>query len=161
MTGSERLNTRKTSRRAWLSALLGIALAAAPALVRGQVSLTTVVDLAQRNSSEVKLAEADVLKAEAALSESKDVIIPSVLLSTGLPTFPEVGFTGTPPSIWTATVQSLVFGIPQKRYIDAARFGLQAASSNLQDAREQVALDASTAYIELDTVNRELDAAHE
>ena len=138
-----------------------MALTAAPALLQGQVSLTTVVDLAQRNSGEVQLAEADVQKAAAALSESKDVVIPSVLLSTGLPTFPEVGFTGTPPSIWTATVQSLVFGVPQKRYIDAARFGLQAASSNLSDAREQVALDASTAYIELDTVNRELDAAHE
>ncbi|MDE3187423.1 MAG: TolC family protein [Acidobacteriota bacterium] len=155
------MSNRNTFRRARLSILIGMALAASPALVRAQVSLTTVVDLAQRNSSEVKLAEADVLKAEAAFSESKDVIIPSVLLSTGLPTFPEVGFTGTPPSIWTATVQSLVFGVPQKRYIDAARFGLQAASSNLRDAREQVALDASTAYIELDTINSELDAAHE
>ena len=152
---------RNTARSRWFPILIGMALAAAPALVRAQVSLTTVVDLAQRNSSEVKLASADVLKAEAALSESKDVVIPSVLLSTGLPTFPEVGFTGTPPSIWTATVQSLVFGIPQKRYIDAARFGLQAATANLHDAREQVALDASTAYLELDTVNRELDAAHE
>ncbi|MDE3148747.1 MAG: TolC family protein [Acidobacteriota bacterium] len=139
--------------------MLGLALAAAPA--GAQVSLATVVDLAQRNSSAVRLAEADVRKAGAALSESKDVLIPSLLFSTGLPTFPEVGFTGTPPSIWTATVQSLVFSIPQKHYIDAARFGLQAANANLYDAREQVALDASLAYIELDTVSRELDAARQ
>ena len=31
----------------------------------------------------------------------------------------------------------------------------------LKDAREQAALDASTAYIELDTVNRELEAARQ
>ena len=31
--------------------------------------------------------------------------------------------------------------------------------ANLKDAREQVSLDASAAYIELDTVNQELEAA--
>jgi outer membrane protein TolC len=149
------------SRRAWPLLFFGVTVALAPASLSAQVSLTTVVDLAQRNSSAVKLAEADVRKAEATLSESKDVIIPSVLFGTGLPVFPEVGFTGTPPSIWSATVQSLIFGIPQKHYINAAHFGLRAATANLHNAQEQVALDASLAYIELDTVNREIDAAEE
>ena len=126
-----------------------------------QVSLATVVDLAQRNSTAVRIAQADVSKASAALSESKDVMIPSLQFGTGLPVFPEVGFTGSPPSIWNATVESLVFSIPQKHYIDAARSGLQAATANLKDAREQVALEVSTAYIELDTVNRELEAARQ
>jgi outer membrane protein TolC len=54
------------------------------------------------------------------------------------------------------SVQSLVYSIPQKRYFDAAGYGLRAAKARMQDAREQVALDASTAYIELDTVNRQL-----
>ena len=133
----------------------------APDALTGQVSLATVVDLAQRNSTPVRIAAANVRKAQATLSESKDVVIPSVLFGTGLPTFPEVGFTGTPPSIWSATVQSLVFGIPQKRYIDAAHFGLQAAFSRLRDAKEQVALDASAAYIELDTIELELKAAQQ
>jgi outer membrane protein TolC len=131
------------------------------AVACAQVSLYTTVDLAMRNSSSVHLAEADVRKAEAALSESKDAVIPSALFGSGVPAFPEVGFTGTTPSIWTATVQSLVFGVPQKHYIDAARFGLKAAISRLHDVREQVALDASTAYIDLDTANRELDVARQ
>ena len=135
------------------------ALSLAPGALSAQVSLGTVVDLAQKNSSAVRLAEADVKKAQAALSESKDVFVPSISFSTGLPVFPEVGFTGTPPSIWSATVQSLVFSIPQKRFIDAARTGLEAAMSSLKDAREQMALEASIAYIELDTVNQELAAA--
>jgi outer membrane protein TolC len=107
----------------------------------------------------VRLADADVRKAQAVLAESKDVFVPSLQFSTGLPVFPEVGFTGTPPSIWSAGVQSLVFSIPQKRYIDSARAGLQATMASLKDAREQVALEASSAYIELDTVNQELEAA--
>ncbi|MGB6975192.1 MAG: TolC family protein [Terracidiphilus sp.] len=142
-----------------LGALAAAALCGQPAMA--QVSLATVVDMAQRNSSRVHEAAADVRKAAAALSESKDAAIPSMTFSTGLPMFPEVGFTGSPPSIWTATVQSLVFSIPQRRYIDAAHAGVGAAMANLKDARERVALDASVDYIELETVNRELDAAHE
>jgi outer membrane protein TolC len=141
--------------------LAGVMLAATPALARAQVSLTTVVQMAERNSSTVRIAEADVRKAQAGLSESKDVIIPSVDFSTGLPVFPEVGFTGTPPSIWSATIQALIFGIPQKRYIHAAQLGVNAAAVNLRDSEQQVALDASTAYIELDTVDQELAAAQQ
>jgi outer membrane protein TolC len=58
-------------------------------------------------------------------------------------------------------VQSLVYGLPQNRYISAASLGTQAALSNLKDTQEQVALDASTAYIEMDTVNSELAAARQ
>jgi outer membrane protein TolC len=133
--------------------------AARPGVLQAQVSLKTVVDLAQRNSTAVRMAQSDVTKAQAVLSESKDVFIPSLSFSSGIPAFPEEGFTGQPPSLWSGTVQSLAFSIPQRYYIQAAHSGIQATLTRLKDAREQVALDASTAYIELDTVNRELEAA--
>jgi outer membrane protein TolC len=41
------------------------------------------------------------------------------------------------------------------------RPAVQAAQLALKDAREQAALDASSDYIELDTVNRELEAARQ
>jgi len=107
----------------------------------------------------VRIAAADVAKSQAGFEQSRDVFIPSLNFNTGVPAFPEVGFTGQPPSIWNATIESLVFSIPQKHYIDAARSGWKAASARLKDAREQVALDASNAYIELDAVGRELEAA--
>jgi outer membrane protein TolC len=147
-------------RGSWPSLFVAAVVAAAASISQAQVSLKTVVDLAQRNSVAVRLAEADVAKANAQLSETKDAIIPTVQFTTGIPVFPEVGFTGEPPSIFTTTVQTLIFGIPQKHFIDSARLGLQAASSKLIDALEQVALEASNAYIELDTVNQELEAAH-
>jgi len=151
-----------TTPRRWRMATLPLLAATAvclPGMARAQVSLATVVDLAQKNSTGVRAAFADVNKASAVLSETKDAVIPSVNLNTGIPVFPEVGFTGQPPSIWSGTVQSLVYSVPQKKYIDAASKGLLAAKTRLKDAQEQVALDASTAYIELDTVNRELDIA--
>jgi outer membrane protein TolC len=150
-----------TMRVTRLTILFGTVLSIVPRQLNAQISLMTVVDLAQRNSTAVRIAQAEVSKASAAYSESKDGIIPSAIFSTGLPVFPAVGFTGSPPSIFSVNVQSLVFGVAQKRYIDAARLGVQAASVRLKDAREQAALDAATAYIELDTVNRELEAAQQ
>lgn len=140
------------------AALLTLSIAGGASL-HAQISLKTVVELAQRNSTAVRAAQADVNKAAAVLSESKDVYIPSLSFGTGIPAFPEEGFTGQPPSLWTASIQSLVFSIPQKHYIDAAHSGLQAAKTRLKDAKEQVALDVSQAYIELDTVDRELEGA--
>ncbi len=145
----------------WTRMLVCMAMATAPALVSAQVSLSTVVDLAQRNSTAVRLAQADVDKANAALSQTKDVYIPSLMLGSGLPAVPSVGFMGGVPSILNGTVQSMVFSLPQHSYIAAARAALQAATLRLKDIREQVTLDASTAYIELDTVEHELDAARQ
>jgi outer membrane protein TolC len=142
------------------SLLLAASLLAAAALqAQTPVSLGTVVSLAQRDSTAVRAAQADVEKARAALAQSRDVVIPALSVSTGLPVFPSVGFTGSPPTLWSATVQSLVYSVPQKHFIDSARDGLRAADANLKDAREQVALEASAAYIELDTVNQELASA--
>ncbi len=153
------MTARPTTRAILFALVLGEM--AAPACGKAQVSLVTVVDLSERNSTTVRLAEADVQKANASLGQSKDAFVPSVNLGSGLPAFPAVGFTGGVPSILNGTVQSLVFSPSQNQYIRAARAGLDAAKLSLKDAREQVALDASTAYIELDTVNRELDAAHQ
>ncbi len=153
-------NARKTGKT-WLAILAAAALASPAVQAQTPVSLATVVDLARQNSSSVRLAEADVRKATARLQESRDVFIPSISFGSGLPAFPEVGFTGAMPTIWDSTVESMVFSMPQFQYIHAARAGLQSAELALKDAREQAALDAATAYIELDTVNRELAAAHE
>jgi outer membrane protein TolC len=149
------------SRRLWAVAAAGLSMTAAPAAALAQVSLTTVVELAQKNSSQVRLAQADVQKAASQLSQTKDAFIPSISFGSGLPAFPEIGFTGSLPTIWDGSAQSMVFSMPQIRYIQAARQGLKAAQAALNDTREQVALDASSAYIELDSVNGELEAARD
>jgi len=146
-------------RCTWMLAVM--AMMTMPVPISAQVSLVTIVDLAQRNSSAVRLAEADVRKAQASLAETKSVFMPSLNFGSGLPAVPSIGFSGNPPSIFTATMQSMVYSVPQKLYISAASAGVQAAIFRLKDTREQVALDASVAYIELDTVTHELDAARQ
>lgn len=154
-----RVNTRQNSHCVWPTILIGLTLSAAPALLPAQVSLATVVDLAQRNSSAVKLAEADVQKAQAALSQAEYVYIPNLVIGSQIGA--SIGFPTGQPSIANAQMQSLVLSFPQKQYIHAAHAGVQAALLSLKDAREQVALEASTTYIELETVNREMDATRQ
>ena len=128
-----------------------------PASAKAQVSLGTVVDLAQKNSTAVRLAQADLLKAQAALAQTQDAYIPNFQIGSTIGY--SQGFPTGQPSVGNASMQSLVFSYSQRQYVKAARAGIDAANSALRDAREQVALDASTTYIELDTVNHELAAA--
>jgi outer membrane protein TolC len=159
LTGNTQVKNAPNPRRAWTPILLALALAAAPALLPAQVSLATVVDLAQRNSGAVKLAEADVQKAQAALDQTRDAYIPNFVIGSTIGY--SHGFPTGQPSVGSATMQSLVLSFSQRQYAKAAHAGLDAANLSLKDAREQVALDASTTYIELDTVNRELEAARQ
>jgi len=140
-------------------AALALILASTAALeAQTPVRLATVVELAQRNSAPVRLAEADVSKAQGASQESNSAFVPSLNFASGLPFLPSVGFMGGTPNIFTGSLQSMVFSMPQREYIRAAQDGVRTAMLSLKNSREQVALDASTAYIELDTVTQ-LDAA--
>jgi outer membrane protein TolC len=148
------------SRTFRLRALLAIGIfPAASSLAPAQVSLSTVVDLAQRNSTAVRLAQSDVDKAAAALRQVADEYIPT--LTIGSQVGYSHGFPTGQPSVASATMQSLVYSSSQRQYAKSARVGLDAANLALKDAREQVALDASTAYIEMDTVDTELASARQ
>jgi outer membrane protein TolC len=125
-----------------------------------QVSLSTVVDQAQRNSTAVRMAQADLEKAIQSLKETKDVYIPNLILGSSVGP-PSIGFTFSQPSIASASMQSLAYSKAQGQYIEAAKAGVEAATLSLKDAREQVAMDASSYYVELDAVTRELAAAQE
>ncbi len=133
---------------------------ALPASLCAQISLSTVVDLAQKNSSTVKLADADLSKSIKVLAEAKDIYIPNLILGSSIGP-PSIGFTFSQPSVASASMQSLFFSFPQRQYIAAAEKGIEAARLSLKDAREQSALDASTEYIELDAVTSEIEAARQ
>lgn len=148
-------------RSARLFALLALSFTClAPASLRAQISLSTVVDLAQKNSSTVKLADADLSKSVKVLAEAKDVYIPNLILGSSIGP-PSIGFTFSQPSVASASMQSLFFSFPQRQFIEAAKHGIEAARLSLKDAREQSALEASSAYIELDTVTRELQGCQQ
>ncbi len=93
------------------------------------------------------MAQADVDKARAALSETHDVYIPSLIgnLGEGKSYGPPLG----QPAIFSIAAQSLLFSASQRSYIRAARAGFDAANFALQEARNTVAEDATVTYLSL------------
>jgi outer membrane protein TolC len=121
-----------------------------------QVSLYTVVDMALRNSTSVRMAQADVMRAAAGLTETKDAYIPNLVLGSSLGY--SYGFPLGEPSVFNVTSQSLFFTFSQPDYVRSARAALRAAEFNLKDSREQVVLDASLDYIQLSKAQTTLAA---
>jgi outer membrane protein TolC len=128
--------------------------AAPPA--KAQISFYTAVDLALRNSHEIKMAAADIDRAAAALTQTRDAYVPSGSIGSSLGY--SYGFPVGQPTVVNATANSLVLSFSQPSMIRAARASLVAANASLRDTRQKVVADTALAYIELDTDRRELEA---
>jgi outer membrane protein TolC len=118
------------------------------AAARAQVSLSTVVDLALKNSPKVKLAQSDLDRATATLRQTKDAYVPNLVAGSGLGY--TYGFPVGQPTLFNFTSQSLVFDASQFSYLRASRAGIQASLFALTDARQQIEEDAALSYIQLD-----------
>lgn len=138
-----------------LAAFAILAMTAAPS-ANAQISFYTAVDLALRNSHEVKMAAADVDRATAGLSQSKDAYLPSMVIGSSVGY--SYGFPVGQPTVVNATANSLVLSFSQPSMIRSARASLTAARAALRDTREKVVADTVLTYIELDTDRREVEA---
>jgi outer membrane protein TolC len=143
-------------RRTFQLVFLGVVTLAAQTGARGQVSFSTAVDLALRNSTQVRISAADVQHAEAAVMESVDAYKPSFSVGSSLGY--SYGFPVGQPSIYTVNAQSLAFSFSQPAYVRSARAALLATQLQLKDTRQQVILDAALDYIELAKVNEQITA---
>ncbi len=120
----------------------------APLAAGAQISLSTAVDLAEKDSPSVRAAEANVQKATAAWQETRDAYIPNLVMGAN-PGY-VYGYPLGYPSLFEATSQSLLYSSSQRDYSRAAHAGLDSATLSLKDARQQVALDIALDYVELD-----------
>jgi outer membrane protein TolC len=146
-------------RRVCQFVLLGIAFLSACRGARAQVSFATVVDLALRNSTAVRISAADVERAEAAVMESVDAYKPSFSIGSSLGY--SYGFPVGQPSVYSVSAQSLAWSFSQPSYIRSARASLLAAQMKLKDTRQQVILDAGLDYIQLSTLSQQITALDE
>ncbi len=125
-----------------------------------QISFTSAVGLALKNSPKVMMAQADVDKARASLAQLQDAYIPNLVGGSGIGP-PSYGFPLGQPSIYNVTSQSLVFSYAQRDYIRSAKVALEAATLSLKDVREAVAEDAAITYLALDRDLRRQGALRE
>jgi outer membrane protein TolC len=126
----------------------------------GQISFTSAIGLALKNSPKVMMAQADVDKARASLAQLQDAYIPNLVGGSGIGP-PSYGFPLGQPSIYNVTSQSLVFSYAQRDYIRSAKVALEATTLSLKDAREAVAEDAAVTYLALDRDLRRQGALRE
>jgi outer membrane protein TolC len=126
---------------------LFLLLACAPAL-HAQLSLSTVVDLALKNSPKVKMAQSDLDRATASMRQTKDAFIPNLVAGSGLGY--TYGFPIGSPTLFSFSSQGLIFDISQFSYMKSGRAGIQASLFSLNDVRQQVEEDAALSYIQLD-----------
>jgi outer membrane protein TolC len=143
-------------RRACQFAFVGMVTLLAPLGACAQVSFYTAVDLALRNSTQVRMSAAEAQRAEAVVMESVDAYKPSFSVGSSLGY--SYGFPVGQPSVYSVAANSLAFSFSQPKYIRAARAALEAAQMQLRDTRQQVILDASSDYIELTTVAEQISA---
>jgi outer membrane protein TolC len=147
-------------RRACQFVLLGIATMLVPIGARAQgVSFYTVVDLALRNSTQVRISAADVQRAEAAVMESVDAYKPAISVGSSLGY--SYGFPVGQPSVYSVAAQSLAYSFSQPDYIRAARASLIGAQMQLKDTRQQVILDTGLDYIQLAMLSQQMTALDE
>jgi outer membrane protein TolC len=139
----------------WTRGAMGwVMLTAFAAGASAQISLSSAVDLALKNDPKVKMSEASVQKAQAALEETHDVYIPTLSANGGY----GQGF-GVPtglPTVFSLSSQSMVFNFSQHDNIRAAASGLASAKFALKDMREQVEEDVVVTYLNLDSDDRTL-----
>lgn len=122
------------------------------ATAHGQLSLQSAVNLALKNSPKVRAAKADLDKAQATRSESKDAYIPVLTTTTGYGQS-----TGAPlniPIIFSIQAQSLLFSFSQKDYIRSTNEGVKAAELVLHNAEVEVVEDTTNTYLALDFANQ-------
>ena len=121
-----------------------------------QISFSTAVDLAVRNSHEIGMATADVNRAVAGVQESRDAYLPSFTLGSSVGY--SYGFPVGQPTLFNGSAQSLLFSFSQPDYVRSARESLLAAQNSLKDTRQKIIAEAALDYFELDTDQRQLDA---
>ncbi len=140
---------RGAAARAAMQLLVCAAVLASAGQATAQISFSSAIDLALKNSPKVKMAEADLARAQASLQEAHDVYVPSVVAtSSGLGD--STGFPLGLPTVFSISAQSLVFSFSQRDYIRAAVAGVQASQLALKDAREAVTEDTAITYLSLD-----------
>lgn len=141
-------STARTIRRRALAGIVAVLLGAAASAAEAQVSFYTAIDLAMRNNNKVRAAEADVLKAQAALAQTKDIYIPDLIFGMSVGKF--YGFPVGTPTLFNITSQSLLFNFSQHDYIRAARAEVQASQLSLRQAQLDIEEDTALAYMDLD-----------
>lgn len=118
----------------------------------------TAIELALKNSPASGISRYDQQRARATATQSRDFFLPSMVLGSGLGFsygFP-LSLEGAAPSIFNVNIQEGLLNFSQKENVKAARTEQEISASQSADRRNDVILETSLAYMQLDLLQSSL-----
>lgn len=126
-----------------------------------QVDFRTAIELALKHSGTMMIASADRARAASRYRAERIAFIPTVVFGSNLGyTYgPPVTIAGQAPSLFSVSHSEPLLNLVARQNIKAAHSDSAAANIDYADRAEQVILDTSLLYIELDNTQQRLTAA--
>ncbi|HET9840010.1 MAG TPA: TolC family protein [Candidatus Angelobacter sp.] len=158
------MHARLIAVAAWLVALPATLLAQSSSSGETKpLAFHTAIELALRNSATTGLAQADLQRAQSAVTQTRDVYLPQMVLGSGLGAsygFP-LSLEGAAPSIFNLNFQGALLNGAQRSYIKAARSDVAATRAQNADRRNDVVMETALDYIQLDLLDSSLEIQRE
>jgi outer membrane protein TolC len=123
----------------------------------------TVIELALKNSSTTAVAQADLQRARASVSQSRNVFLPQMVLGSGLGFsygFP-LSLEGAAPSVFNVNFQGALLNAAQRDYIKAAKSDVANTTAQNADRRNDVIMETALAYVQLDLLDSSVSIQRE
>ncbi len=157
-------NARLIAVAAWLVALPATLFAQASSGSEARpLAFRTAIEQALKHSATTGLGQADLQRAEASVTQTRDVYLPQMVLGSGLGGsygFP-LSLEGAAPSIFNVNFQGALLNGAQRSYIRAARSDVAATTAQNADRRNEVIMETALAYIQLDLLESSLEIQRE
>src|SRR5690349_3159405 len=103
----------------------------------------TAIELALKNSATTGLAQADLQRARATVSQSRDVFLPQMVLGSGLGFsygFP-LSLEGAAPSVFNVNFQGALLNAAQRDFIRAAKSDVASTTAQNANRRSEVMME--------------------
>lgn len=127
------------------------------------LAFRTAIELALKNSAASGISQADLQRARATVSQSRDAFVPQMIFGSGLGWsygFP-LSLEGAAPSIFNVNIQSMLWNAAQRDAIKAARTDADMTSAQNADRRNDVIMETAVSYIQLDLLDSSLSVQRE
>src|SRR5437899_4840594 len=131
---------------AWIVALPATLLAQEPTSGKDKpLAFRTAIELALKNSTASGLSQADLQRARATVTQSRDVFLPQTVLGAGLGAsygFP-LSLEGAAPALFNLNFQGALFNLAQRNYLKAARSDAEGTTAQNADRRNEVIMETA------------------
>ncbi|HEY1528455.1 MAG TPA: TolC family protein [Candidatus Angelobacter sp.] len=154
-----KLHARIILVAAWIVATPATLLAqdSSPAKDR-PLAFRTAIELAIKNSATTGLAQADLQRSRALVSQTHNAFLPQMVLGSGLGGsygFP-LSLEGAAPSIFNVNFQGDLINLAQRNYVKAAKSDVDVTKAQNADRRNDVIMETAMDYVQLDLLDSSL-----